>query len=410
MRFRHTAWLAALALLLAACGGATSGGRQSGPIKVGFILPETGVFAPNGQDERDGWNLALKQLGGSIAGRKVQTIFTDDASDPNQGLSDARQLVETQGADLLIGPLAANVALAVRSYVAGSGVPTLSVAACPDELATSAKTPNYLMTGWTCDQPSLNFGRYVYQKLGYHHLTTVGMDYAFGWQVVGGFVSSFKAAGGTVDKQIWAPINAADYSPYVSQIPQSTEAVFDLAAGTAAIRFTQAYQQFGLKARLPLIGGGTLTDYSVLRSQSPEDVLGTITVLQYADGLDTPANRAFVTAYRAATGKYPSYYAETAYAGAKLVVAALGGLQGRTSDHRAVVNALRTTHFQAPRGPVSLNPDTNSPVQNIYIRKVEMVNGALRNVVIDTIRQSQPWGPLSRSAWEAQASRYQRTG
>jgi branched-chain amino acid transport system substrate-binding protein len=404
--------LAASLVLLAACGGSQSsgGGQSTSPIKIGFILPQTGVFAPNGQDEQDGWNLALKEMGGTIAGRKVQTVFADDAADPNQGLSDARQLVETQGADLLIGPLAANVGLAVRSFVASSGIPTLYISSCADELATSQKTSNLILTGWTCDQPSLNFGRYVYQKLGYRHLTTVAMDYAFGWQVVGGFVSTFKAAGGTIDKQIWAPINAADYSPYVSQIPQGTEAVFDLATGTAALRFTQAYQQFGLKAKIPLIGGGTMTDYSTLRSQVPDAVLGAITVLQYADGLDTPANKKFVADYKAATGKYPSYYAETAYASCKLVFAALGSLHGSTSDRKAVVKALKTTRFQAPRGTVSINQETNSPIQNIYIRKVEMVDGALRNVVVDTIRQSQPWGPLSKSQWEEQAPKYQRTG
>jgi branched-chain amino acid transport system substrate-binding protein len=400
--------LAAALLALASCGG--GGARQTGPIKVGFILPLTGVFAANAQDERDGWNLAIKDAGGSVAGRKIQTIFVDDASDPNQGLTDARQLVQTQKVDVLIGPIAANVGLAIRGFVASSGIPTLYPSACSVELATTEKTPNLILTGWTCDQPTLNFGKYVCDTLGYKHLTTVAMDYAFGWQVTGGFVSTYTAAGCRIDKQIWAPFNATDYSPYVSQIPADTQAVFDLAAGSAAVRFTQAYQAFGLMGKIPLVGGGTLTDYSAMRSESPSSVLGAITVLQYADGLNTPANKAFVQEYHSATGKYPSYYAESAYATARLLIAALSKLNGNTSDRKALVNTLKTTPFNAPRGPVRIDPATNSPIQNIYIRRVEMVDGALRNVVIDTIKQSPPWGPLSRSRWEVQAAHYGRTG
>ncbi len=403
--------LLAGAVVLAACGGSSSNqSQESGPIKIGFIVPLTGVFAPNGQDEQDGWNLAVKEMGDTVAGRKIQTTFTDDAADPNQGLTDAKQLVENQGVDLMIGPLAANVGLAVRSYVASSGVPTLYISACSVELATSQKTPNLVMTGWTCDQPTLNFGKYVYEKLGYHHVTTIGMDYAFGWQVTGGFTSTFTAAGGKIDKQIWAPINAPDYSPYVAQIPKDTQAVFDLAAGTAALRFVDAYKGLGLKGKIPLIGAGTLSDYSVLRSMDPSSIIDTITVLQYADGIDTPENQKFVTAYRAATGKFPSYYAETAYATYKLIYSVLNKRSGKVKDHASVVKDLKTTTFQAPRGPVSINADTNSPVQNIYIRKVAMVNGAMRNVVVDTIKSSTPWGPLPKSKWEAQAPKYAREG
>ena len=398
-------------LLVAACGTGSSGqAQESGPIKVGFIVPLTGVFAPNGQDEVDGWNLAVKEVGDTVAGRKIQTSFTDDAADPNQGLTDAKQLVESQNVDLLVGPLAANVGLALRSYVATSGIPTVYISACSVELATSQKTSNLVLTGWTCDQPSLNFGKYVYDRLGHHHITTVAMDYAFGWQVTGGFASTFKAAGGKIDKQIWAPINAPDYSPYIAQIPKDTEAVFDLAAGTAAVRFVEAYKAFGLKGKIPVVGGGTLSDYSVLRSMDPSTILDTVTVLQYADGIDTAENRKFVDAYHAATNKYPSYYAETAYATYKLIYSVLKKRNGSVKDHPSVVRDLKTTAFQAPRGPVTISQETNSPVQNIYIRKVEMVNGVMRNVVIDTIKSSQPWGPLAKGQWQTQAPRYSREG
>lgn len=411
MRYARVPMIVTALVVLAACGGGTSSQAQNTePIQVGFIGTSTGVFAPQGADMQDGWKLGLKDAGETVNGRRINTTYVDDAGDPNQGLSHARQLVENRNVDLIIAPLAANVALAVRGYVAGTGVPTLSPAACPDELATSQKAANLILTGWTCDQPTLNFGKYVYEKLGYRHITTVAMDYAFGWQVTGGFAATYKAAGGKIDKQVWSPITAADYSPFVAQIPPDTQAVFALMAGTAAVRFTDAYNAFGLKGKIPLIGGGTLTDYSVMRSQKPETVTDVVTVLQYADGLDTPENKKFVQEYKAATGKYPSYYADSAYSTAVLVVDALKKVGANTKDRAGLLKALKSTTFKAARGPVSINQDTNSPIQNIYIRKVAVVSGDLRNVVIDTIKQSQPWGPLSKSEWEALVPRYGRTG
>jgi branched-chain amino acid transport system substrate-binding protein len=398
-----------LALLISACSGGGTSGGSSGPIKIGFLLPLSGNFASNGKSEQSGWNLGLKSAGDTVNGRKIQTLFADDAADPNQGLSQARQLIDNQHVDIMIGPLAANVGLAVRAKLASSRVPSLYAAACPVELATTQKADNILLTGWTCDQPSLPFGKYAYDVLGYRHITTIGLDFAFGWQVVGGFLSTFKAAGGTVDKQIWNPTTTTDFSSYVSQIPRTTQAVFALESGAGATKFLQAYKQFGLKGKIPLLGGGTLTDYSSLSADTPDIAEGVITALQYADGIDSPENKAFVDAYKAETGTYPSYYAESGYATAKLVVEALKKLNGDISDKAKLLEALKSVPVRASRGSVSIESSTNSPVQNIYIRKVEVVDGQLRNVPIETFQNVQPWGSLPPDQWRKQAGNYTRT-
>jgi branched-chain amino acid transport system substrate-binding protein len=407
VRGRWLACLALAALGVAACGG-SAGVSPSSPIQVGGILPFTGVFAPNAADLKAGWDLAAKDFGTTVDGHPIKSTFLDAHSDPNAGLTDARELIDTDHVGVLIGPITASVGLSVRSVVASTGIPTLYPSACPDELATTEKLPNMVMTGWTCDQPTLNFGKYVYDTLGYHHVTTVGLDYAFGWQVIGGFVATFEQAGGKIDKKIWAPINTADYSSYVSQIPSDTQAVFALMAGTASVRFTQAYKGFGLKGKIPLIGGGTLTDYSAMRSEAPDTVLDVITALQYADGLDTPENNRFVKEYKAATGYYPSYYATTGYTTYEFLYKSLQAVHGNVSDRAALVKEFKTVHVVSPKGPITISPVTNSPIQNIYIRKVEMVDGALRNMVIDTIHDSQPWGPLPESAWLSLAPHYTR--
>lgn len=394
-------------LMAFACGGSANAPSQTGPFKVGLLLPQTGNFAPNAKDELLGWNLALKDLGDTAAGRKIETVVVDDACDPTQGLNAARQLVENTGVEALFGPTCANEALAVRSYVATSGLPMLTIS-CADELGTSQKANNIFVSTGICDQHSLLFGKWVAENLHYKHITTIGLDFAYGWAVVGGFAAGFKSAGGSIDKTIWAPITAPDWAPYVTQVPKNTDAVFALTSGAATLKLTAAYKSFGLLGKIPFLASSTVTDYTILEQEDPE-VAKQITVAgTYVDGLDTPENKKFAAAYKSATGKYPGLYAEGGYAAAQRLIAALKKVNGNTKDRKAFVDAVRSVTVNAPRGPVTFDASTNAPIQNVYISKVQVVNGELRNVAIATFKNVNPWGSLTREQWLKLACCYTR--
>jgi hypothetical protein len=96
---------------------------------------------------------------------------------------------------------------------------------------------------------------------------------------------------------------------------------------------------------------------------------------------------------------YPSYYSEAGYTKAEILIAALKSLHGVVTSEKALGNAMRAVKITAPRGPVSLNRATWSPVQNEYICKVEYVGARLRNVPILTVRSVLPWGTLSLATW-----------
>jgi branched-chain amino acid transport system substrate-binding protein len=151
------------------------------------------------------------------------------------------------------------------------------------------------------------------------------------------------------------------------------------------------YQEFGLKGRVRLIGGGTTTDEHVLPFMGDE-AIGTITALHYSAALDTPANKVFAQAYRTRYKKVPSYYSESMYTGGKYLVAAINAIGGRVEDRQALVDALRQVKPEGlPRGPVELDAYGN-PIENVYVRRVERVNGQLQNTVIDTFpKVSQFW-------------------
>jgi branched-chain amino acid transport system substrate-binding protein len=401
---RRVAWVVVTALLAAACGG--GGAAGGGPIKVGYLVPLTGTFAANGHSEENGFKLGLQDFGDTVDGHQIQPIFVDTMADPNTALSAAHQLVENQGVDMIEGPLAANEIAVVASYVGPRGVPIDDLSLCSaQQLDTYVKYGNGIDSGWACNQPSIMGADWAYNDMHWRHVVTIGQDFAFGWEVVGGFATAFRQLGGTIDKMLWSPNTNLDFAPYVSQIPTNTDAVFAELSGQTAVRFTEAYKQFGLKSKVPLFGITQLTDWSAMTAErsDPASVLGLHTDAQYCDGINTPENQKFADEYHSKFGDYPSYYADTGYAKARLLVSALKKVKGDASDHKALANALKSTPIVAARGPVKLTgPPAFSPIQNIYICEVKTVNGQLRNVPIKTYANVPPWGFLSEATWEQQ--------
>jgi branched-chain amino acid transport system substrate-binding protein len=260
-----------------------------------------------------------------------------------------------------------------------------------DDLTQRQRSRWVVRTGWSGSQPNHAFGEYAFRVLNLRTVAVIALDYSFGWESVGGFQRTFEAAGGTITQKIWTPVSVHDFAPYLAQVSRDVDAVYALFLGRAALQFMKQYGEFGLKKRTLLIGQGTTTDEHVLPFMGDE-ALGVITPLHYSAALDTPANRRFAAAYRARYDKVPSYYSESMYTGAKWFVAAIELTGGNVEDAEALLGALRTVKpMDLPRGPVELD-EYGNPIENVYIRKVERVNGELQNTVIATFPAvSQFW-------------------
>ncbi len=183
---------------------------------------------------------------------------------------------------------------------------------------TQRKVPKWIVrTGWSSSQPHQPFGEYAYNILKFKKVSIVAYDFAFGWECVGGFHKTFEDAGGKVLQKIWVPMTAQDMSPYLSQISKDADAVFAVFSGRLTLQFVKQYKEFGLKDKIPLIGGGTVTDEHALPSMGDE-AIGIITPLIYSEVLDNPANKKFVKAFREKAKKAASYYSEGTYSGSAM--------------------------------------------------------------------------------------------
>jgi branched-chain amino acid transport system substrate-binding protein len=367
------------------------GRSADGPIRVGFLSPLSGPYAQNGRDILNGFLLYLEEIGYRAGGREIQLVIEDDEAIPAVGLTKARKLVERDRVHVMAGGLLSSTGYALAPYIDSAKLPMIYPVISADDLTQRRRSRWVVRTGWTASQPNHAFGEYAYRVLNYRRVATIALDYAFGWESVGGFERTFEAEGGRITQKIWTPVSVHDFAPYLAQVSRDIDAVYAVVLGRAGLQFMRQYEEFGLKQRIPLIGGGTTTDEHILPFMGDE-ALGVVTALHYSAAVDSPVNRKFAAAYRARYRKVPSYYSESMYTAGKWLVQAIDALNGQVEDPAALLDALRRVKVSdVPRGPVE-SDEYGSPIENVYIRRVERVNGELQNTVIATLpRVSQFW-------------------
>jgi len=374
---------AVLLLLVAALVAPLGAPAQSAPIKIGFLAPLTGPFAQIGKDMVNGNQLYLAEIGGQVAGRKIEVVVEDDEGNPATALNKSRKLVDQDKVAIVTGGMLANVGYALQPYIDGQKIPATFPVIAADDLTQRKPAKWIVRTGWSTSQPMHPFAEWVLKNTKYRKIAAIGMDYAFGYEIIGGFQQVFEEGGGQIVQRIWAPLNTNDFAPFLAQLRRDSDAVLALFTGRLALQFLKQYQEAGLKDKLPLLGGGTITDETVL-PQMGDEAIGVITALHYSQALDNPTNAKFNKAFEASAGKIASYYSEATYTNARWIVEAIKAVNGKVEDRDAFLAALRKVDLkETARGPLKVD-DFGNPIQNIYIRKVERVGGKLQNTVIAT--------------------------
>jgi branched-chain amino acid transport system substrate-binding protein len=334
----------------------------------------------------DGFTMFWEQQGETIAGRKVEIVTEDDASNPDTALQKARRLVEQANVHFLCGDLLANTGLAVANYVKGNGVPYFIPIIAADDLTQRARIPNVIrIAGYSASQTTHPLGDWAW-KQGFKKIATVSQDYTFGHEQCGGLAQVFSENGGKVTQQLWHPLNTADFSPYLGQIANAgVDAVFTMQTGADGTRFIQQWANFGLKGRIPLMGSMNCTDQSVIRTMGAEPE-GIVTPAHFAEGSDNPATQKFVKDYEAKFSKTPSLYGFSMYSGAMWIAKALEKVRGEAENRAAFLEAVRTTELtDSPLGTAIRLDAYGNPIYDIMIRKVvKRADGKFWNVPTET--------------------------
>jgi branched-chain amino acid transport system substrate-binding protein len=387
------------ASLLAAAIGTVSAHAQSGPIRIGLLVPLTGPLAAPGTDMVDGFKLYWEQVNHQAGGRKVEYVIADTTCNPDQAITQARRLVHQEKVQIMIGPLCGHEGPAVAQVSKETGVPLVMDTAGADAVTKWDRTPTVVRTAVSASQIGHPFGDYLYKELGARNVTFIGQDYTWGHEVTLGTVQTFKELGGKVAKIIWNPIGTKDYGATVASIPPDSDAVVAVVVGADRIRLFEAWFSFGMDKKFKIYGGYWMHQDAL--PQMDDRAVGMIgNSLHYAAGLDTPANKAFVDAFAKKHKRLPSWFSESAYTASLWTRTAIEQIKGNVEDKDAFLKAMRTSTVDAPRGKLKLDAYDN-PVQNVYVTRIQKINhpvvgSVLTNVPIKTyesVSQFWTWKP-----------------
>jgi branched-chain amino acid transport system substrate-binding protein len=350
-----------LAGVLAASLFAT-GASADDKVKVGLIVTLSGPPAVLGGQIRDGFNLAVKTLGGKLGGLDAEVSVVDDELKPDVAITKVKGLIERDHVDFVVGPVFSNVLQAIAKPVTAAGVFLISPNAGTSNFAGKQCNENLFVTSYQNDQVHEVLGRYAEDK-GFKSAFLMAPNYQAGKDALAGFKRDFK---GEIVDEVYTPLGQLDFSAELAKIAAAKpEAFFTFMPGGMGVNLVKQYRQAGL-ASIPFLSAFT-ADESTLPAEK-DDALGFLGGANWAPDLDNPQSKAFVKAYEAAYNSVPGTYAMQAYDTALLIDSAIKATGGKLSDKDALRAALKKADFTSLRGKFKFG-NNHYPIQDFYLVK-----------------------------------------
>ncbi|MEE1655468.1 ABC transporter substrate-binding protein [Microvirga sp. CF3062] len=367
----------AAAVTLALSGGALA----QETVKIGLILPMTGPFASTGRQIEAAAKLYMQQQGDMVAGKKIQLIVKDDTGVADVTKRLAQELIVNDKITVMAGFGLTPLALASGPLATQGKVPAVVMAAATSTITEAS--PFIVRTSFTAAQATVPLADWA-AKNGLKKVVTLVSDYGPGIDVEKSFTEVFTKAGGQVEN-LRVPLANPDFSPFLQKVADAKpDALLAFVPSGVGAQFMKQFVERGLdKSGIRLLAEGSVTDDDLLNNIG-DVALGAISTHHYSVAHDSPENKTFVEAFKKASGgTRPNFMAVGGYDGMHLIYEGLKKTNGQGGQ--ALIDAMKGMSWTSPRGPVSIDPQTRDIIQNIYVRKVERVNGELYNVEFATI-------------------------
>ncbi len=352
-------------------------------MKIGLILPMTGPSQSTGKQIDAAVKLYIAQHGDTVAGRKIEIILRDDAGVADTTKRLAQELIVRDKVAALAGFGLTPLAMATAPLAAQAKVPMVVMAAATSII--TAQNPYIVRTAQVLPQPAAAMAQWAAEN-GIKSAVTLVTDYGPGLDAETWFTRKLKEGGGEVTASLRVPLASPDFAPFLQRAADAKpQAVFAFVPSGQGAALAKQFAERGLdKSGIRFIATGDVTDDDQLNGMG-DVVLGVVNAGPYSAAHPSAVNKAFVSAFTAANpGMRPNFMAVFGYDGMELIYKALTKTEGNT-DGTALVEAMKGLSWESPRGPMMIDPETRDVVHNLYIRKVERVDGELYNVEFATI-------------------------
>jgi branched-chain amino acid transport system substrate-binding protein len=374
--------------VLSACGGSSLGGEtqneEKGTVKLGLLLPQSGVYKSLGDDMINGFKLYVNLNGGKLGGYQADIVVADEGETADSGRNAADKLLKQEKVLAVSGVVSSATMLAIKDTVELAQVPLVGANASPTNLIG----PKYIWrTSYVNDEPGIALGKYVADKLAGGSCYLIAADYQAGKDEINGFLKTFGPAGGKVEGAPtytpFTPKPVDDYGSYLGAIKSSNaKAVFCFYAGGAAATFVKQYKSFGVG--LPLFAPGFLTEGAGLLKAQGDAARDIWTSMNYSPDLDNAANRKFASEFQKAYSATPSTYAMASYDAAAVFDKALALVDGELTSQSLNAAIGKVGQIDSPRGVWSFNQG-RTPLQKWYLRQVKMDGSVMTNSVVSEL-------------------------
>ena len=351
--------LAAAAVILAGTGAQ---GQEK--LKIGIIATLSGPPAVLGQQLRNGFNLAVKDLNGKLGGRDVEVIVADDELKPDLAVNKVKALVDRDKVDFVVGPIFSNILAAIMKPVTEGGAILISPNAGTSNFAGKECNPNFFVTSYQNDQVFAVSGKHA-QDTGIKKAFLMAPNYQAGKDALAGFKAFFK---GDIADEVYVPLNQLDFSAELAKIAAAKpDAVYVFLPGGMGVNFVKQFRQAGLANNVTFLSAFTVDELTLPAQQ--DAALGFFGGANWAPDLDNPQNKRFVAAYEKEFGAVPATYAFQAYDAALLIDSAVRQVQGNVANREALRAAMMKAEFASLRGGFKFNTN-HYPIQDFYLVKV----------------------------------------
>jgi branched-chain amino acid transport system substrate-binding protein len=381
---RATWWRLIPAILAAALimlGVTAAAGQEA--IKIGLILPMTGAFTTTGKQVEAGVRFYMQQNGATVAGKKIEIILRDDGGVPDNSKRIAQELLVRDKVNILAGFGLTPIALAIAPLATETKTPMVVMAAAT--AIVTERSPYIVRSSFAQAQNVVVIADWE-AKQGLKSAATLVSDFAPGYDSETYFKERFIRAGGQVPVSLRVPMLNPDFAPFLQRARDATpQGMYVFIPAGQAATFIRQFQERGLdKSGIRLFGAGDITDDDLLNGMG-ESMLGIETAYFYSAAHPSAKNKEFVDGVkRTNNGMRANFFGVSGYDGMHLIYEALKKTGGK-SDGDSFVGAAKGMSWESPRGPMTIDPETRDVIHNIYLRKVEKVNGELWNVEFATI-------------------------
>ena len=356
-------------------------------VKIGFVTTVTTPAGVIGRDMVDAVNLAMQDIGGKMGGLEVELIIEDDGFKPEIGKQKTDKLVKQDDVHFVAGFIWSHVLLASRKSALDGGKFLISSNAGPSQIAGKLCHENFFSTSWQNDQTPMAMGEVLNQR-GVKSLYVMAPNYAAGKNMVSGVERTFKGEILGKDMTKWGKDAQLDFSAELAKAKASgADGIFVFYPGKAGGAFIKQYQQAGLQGEIALYTVFTVDSIALpnLQKAGMSGVLGSLNTQFWGPDLDTPQNKQFVSGFKKAYGRYPSFYAAQSYDTIFLIKSAVEAVGGNLDDMDGMRAAMKKADFPSVRGPFRYG-NNHFPIQNFYLRQVvEDADGVWTTTVVDTV-------------------------